>query len=892
MISQIRALIRSLVIKWVGLVISRPRLVLLAGLFITSVSALYSVQNLGVITDTSVMLSKDLGYLKVYRHFKKEFPHSYNQIVIVLEGLSPDLAMDARDRLAAALRKKPKMFPWVYMPGDDTFFKKNGLLFLSVDELERLADSLAAAQPILASLVERTDIASFFNVLADALIELRKGQQFGLKTVFQELDRTFEALEQGRFYQMSWVRLMAGKKQHRSMQLILVQPNVSYESLLPGKEAIGTIKDMARRLNLTPSRGVNVMLTGDIPMQYDELRSVTKGAKLAGILSLFMVSIVLLTGLGSLRLVVATLVPLVMGLILTASFATAVIGHLNMISVAFAVLFIGLGVDYAIHFCLRYRELLFCGFPSPQALLDSAKDVGPSLVLCAITTSIGFYSFMPTDFSGVAELGLISGTGMFIALFCNFTFLPAVISLFPLQTGRRQRYYITSDRHPLFLKMIAWPYKKARILRLVAVIVTISCLFFVPRVRFDSNPINLRDPDAESIKAFKKLLKDPNGSPWSLESLAKDRIEAKEKRERFSRLDLVRHAIDLTSFIPEDQEEKLEIISDMEMILGPILDARIQVIAGPWDRQIGAMLRFNRELARTLPHLDQETGQVATDLVERSKRFVIRLERLGPDEGQRELQALSQAILGSFPGRIRELQLAMSASTVTLDSLPKDLVSEWVGRYGSWRVEVVPKKNPKNDQEIMAFIKEARSVDRNVTGYPVLIMEGGRIVVRAFKQAFSYSLVSIFLLLLMLMPKKKDAFLILYSLSLAGLLSATVMVILDLPLNFANIIALPLILGIGVDNGIHIVHRHRQALERPSSLLQTSTARAIFFSTLTTICSFGNLAVSPHLGMSSMGKLLTIGIFMTLVTSMFFIPAFLSSSRNNDQKESRQDEGP
>ncbi len=881
MVYQIKRLIKSLVVQWVSLAISRPRLILLVGLVFTLVSAIYSVRNLGVITDTSVMLSKDLDYLKVYRHFKRDFPHSYNQIVIVIEGLTPDLAIDARDRLAAALREMPQMFPWVYLPGDDTFFKKNGLLFLSIGELEELADRLASAQPILASLIERTDVASFFNILASALIEFRKGQHFSLKTIFKELDSTFRAVEQGTFYQMSWVRLMAGKEKQSLRQLILVQPDVSYESLLPGREAIKTIKNVAQKLRLEPTRGVNIMLTGDIPMQYDELKSVTKGAKLAGLLSLFMVSIVLLTGLGSFRLVIAALVPLVMGLILTASFAAMVIGHLNMISVAFAVLFIGLGVDYAIHFCLRYRELLFCGFHSREALLNSARDVGPSLVLCAITTSIGFYSFMPTDFSGVAELGLISGTGMFIALFCNFTFLPAMISIFPLKSRLKQRYYVTSDNHPLFLKIIAWPYKRAKMLRLIAVLFTILCMFFVFKVRFDSNPINLRDPDAESIKAFKKLLEDPNASPWSLESLAKDKKESEKKKAEFSRLGLVRHAIDLASFIPKDQEEKLEIISDIEMILGPLTETKVDIKTGPWDRQIKAMASFNHELEYTLSYLHGEIRQIAADLLRNSKKFMARLETIGPDKGQEELKTFSEALLGSFPGRIIELQSAMSASLVTLDKLPAYLVSEWIGRDGSWRIEVVPKKNPKNDQEIMEFIKEARQVDPKVTGYPVLIIEGGRAVVRAFKQAFSYSLVSIFILLFVLMPKKKDAFLILYSLLLAGLFSATLMVALDLSLNFANIIALPLILGIGVDNGIHIVHRHRQALDKPSSILQTSTARAIFFSTLTTICGFGNLAVSPHVGMASMGKLLTVGILMTLVSSMVFIPAFLSSPRGN-----------
>ncbi len=885
MISRAKSNIRRLVVSWVKMVTRMPRVVIFSGIVLSIFAAFYSARNLGVITDTSVMLSKELGYLKVYRHFKKEFPHSYNQIVILIEAVTPDLAADARDRLASELRKKSKLFPWVYLPGDDTFFKKNGLLFLSVDELEDLADSLAKAQPILARLVERTDIASLFSILADALKERKKGVEIDLSRVFSELDRTFEALSERRFYQMSWIRLMSGSSTvERNRQIIIVQPKISYEAILPGKEPIETIRSISQRLGFVPERGVRVMLTGDIPMQYDELKSVTRGAKIAGILSLVMVTVVLITGLGSFRLVLATLFPLAMGLVFTAAFATAAVGHLNMISVAFAVLFIGLGVDYAIHLSLRYRELLLCGSGSRNALLQSVQDVGPSLVLCAVTTSIGFYSFMPTDFSGVAELGLISGTGMFIALFCNVTFLPAMISIFPLKSTAKQPYYITSDRHPIFLRITAWPYKHASSLRWLAIILTFLSLWFVPRVRFDSNPINLRDPNAESIRAFKKLLEDPNGSPWSLESLAGNEKEAQRRKESFERLDLVRHALSLSSFVPSDQDDKLDIISDMDLILGPIVEGHVHVESSPLKRQILALKGFRLVLEGTMTSL-KEDAAMARNLDVRIGQFVSHLDLLDTYGKQKEIERLTNYLLASFPKRIEELSLALSAAPVSMNTLPKDLVHEWIGLDGSWRIEVVPAKNPRNDEEIRAFIKEARKVDKNVTGYPVLIMEGGKAVVRAFEQAFGYSILSILLLLLVLMPKRKDALLVVYSLFLAGLLSGAIMVFLGLSLNFANIIALPLILGIGVDNGIHIVHRHRQAMERPTCLLQTSTARAIFFSTLTTICSFGNLAVSPHLGMASMGKLLTIGIVMALVTSTIFIPAFLSSGQALGQRE-------
>ncbi len=881
MLSDLKALLKRAIYKWVNIVTTFPGITLILSFVLTVVLGFHAGRHLGVITDTGVMLSERLDYIKVHRHFKREFPHSYDQVVILIEGITPDIAVDARDRLASALRAKRRLFRWVYLPGDDKFFRENGLLFLDTKDLERLSDNLAKAQPILSRLVEETNLTGLFSTLTLALNEKKKGTEIPIENVLRELNHSFSELNHGRFYEMSWMSLMSeGVGSLPKRQIIICQPSISYETILPGKSAISTIRDMARKLNLTPQRGVRILLTGDIPMQYDELKSVTRGAKMAGILSMVMVSVVLLTGLGSFRLVLATLSPLVAGLVWTAWFASITIGHLNMISVAFAVLFIGLGVDYAIHLSLRYRELIKQGNQSQNALLMACQDVGPSLVLCALTTSVGFYSFMPTDFSGVAELGLISGTGMFIALFANLTLLPAVVTLFPLSASHKRIYYVTSESHHLLLRIVGIPYKHGRFIRIFTVISTFLCLFLLPRVHFDSNPIHLRDPDAESIIAFKKLLEEPHGSPWSIEDLVGNRQEAVKKKAAFEALDQVRHVLWIGSFIPRDQDEKLGIIDDMEMLLGPILYEDVKIKRDEWKKEFESLLRFKEALIDSMDLFNKrEEKRLVYSLVRNINYFTGPLKEKDNDLVKLEISRLREMLLASFPSRIRYLRDSLKAEGITEDALPKSLRSQWIGKEGSFRLQVVPKKNPENDRELMSLVDAARSVDKNVTGYPVLVIEGGRAVVRAFKQAFCYSLLAILFFLLILMPRWTDAVIILYSLFLAGLLSAAFMVFFNIPLNFANIIALPLIMGIGVDNGIHIVHRHRRAIERPSSLLQTSTARGIFFSTLTTICSFGNLAVSPHVGMASMGKLLTIGITMALLTSMFMIPAFLLVKR-------------
>ncbi len=874
MIALARKTITRAMSAWVHLVTSFPRSVLLMSLLLTAACGFYAARHLGVITDTAGMLSEKLRYLQVYRHFKKEFPHSCNRIVVVIDAITPDLAADARDQLGRALRERPTLFPWVYLPGDDSFFKQEGLLFLSQEELEGLADNLAQAEPLLAAIVREPDLNGFFSMLNLALEAKAKGESVDLSMVFTELSKTFEHVNAGKFYQMSWMRLMSGSG-GRTRQFIIVQPAVNYETVLPGRAAITAIRQIVRELALVPDKGVKVMLTGDIPMQFDELKSVTKGAKTAGILSFIMVSIVLITGLGSFRLVLATLAPLVAGLVWTACFAAAAVGHLNMISVAFAVLFIGLSVDYAIHLCLRYRELLVSGLESREALIQAVQDVGPSLVLCAVTTSIGFYSFMPTDFSGVAELGLIAGTGMFLGLFANLTILPAVISLLPLSASVIRPYYLSLDSHSMVYKIIGFPYKKGRIIRLSVILIILAACWYIPRVRFDSNPINLRAPDAESILAFKKLLQDPDSSPWSLESLAHTQKEAIDRTKKFQALKMVKHAINLMNFVPDGQLSKLDIIDDMSMIMEPVFAVTPKIIEDTDPGQeVESIRKFLSGLRKASTY---KNTQEEAALISQIEAFLQKLDLFPPGDRAAELHSLRDAVLGSFPGRIHDLKLALSARAFTEQEIPEQIRSEWIGTSGDRRIDVVPEKNPQNDREIAQWVAAARTVDPDVTGYAVLIMEGGRAVLKAFREAFSTSLAAIALLLLVMMPWKRDAVIAFCSLILAGLLTGIFMAILHIDLNFANIIALPLILGIGVDNGIHIAHRHRKALKEPINILQTSTARAIFFSTLTTICSFGNLAVSPHLGMASMGKLLTIGIAMALLTAIIIMPAFLAA---------------
>lgn len=860
---------------WVNAIRRLAPWVLVAATLVTGSLLYYTVNNLGINTNTADMLSETLHFRHLQEDYKKAFPQYSDTLVIVVEGDTPDLAQDASSSLARHAKRKTDLFKTVYLPGEGRFFEEHALLYLSPGELEDLADNLAKVQPFLAKLIRDQSLRGLFSMLHSAVEAILDGEEIDLKPIFDRVSAAIEATLNQRYYELSWLELMRGKESipDERRRLIVVQPRLDYTKLLPGETPVKGLRRLAKELRLDPEHGIHVRITGDVALEYEELRSVSRGAGIAGLLALILVGMVLFAGLRSPRLVLATLVTLVMGLIWTAGFATAAVGHLNLISVAFAVLYIGLSVDYAIHFCLRYKELIGQGSTHPMALSLAAKDTGSSLVLCALTTAIGFYAFIPTVFAGVAELGLISGTGMFISLIANLTVLPALLSLMPLSQGTMSCAPPPGHLGGILLTL---PLRHALTIRIGALALGVGALFILPHVRFDRNTLNLRDPESESIVTLKELLAASKAPPWSLKVLVPDTKTARYYADRLNKLDLVERSVTLQDFIPTLQDKKLGIIEEIALIVGPDLMGKIRQSFPNASQREASLRGFATSLKTFL-----EKGS-DPDLIASAQRLRDSLGRYEAALGAREessksalLERLERSLLGSLPRRMRTLRASLAAGRVTMQDLPEDVVERWVTDDGRHRIEVFPRENLNDDKALRRFVAEVQKVAPDVIGFPVIILEAGDAVVRAFQQAIFLALICITVLLLILMRRKLDTLLVLLPLLLAGALTGATSVLLDIPFNFANVIALPLLLGAGVDNGIHMVHRMRTAPPMNGLLLKTSTARAVLFSALTTVSSFGTLAVSPHRGMASMGQLLSIGMGLTLLCTLIVLPTLV-----------------
>jgi hopanoid biosynthesis associated RND transporter like protein HpnN len=550
---------------------------------------------------------------------------------------------------------------------------------------------------------------------------------------------------------------------------------------------------------------------------------------------------------------------LLVGLSGTASFAAAAVGHLNLLSVAFAVLYVGLGVDFILHLCLRLDELRRQGRPLEASLVESARGVGSSLVICAITTATGFYSFIPTPFEGVSELGLISGTGMFVSLVVSLTFLPAMLAVFaPRKIGARPATVAGAERAARAVS--THPRTVAAACALAAAVTFLG----LPAVSFDSNPIHLRDPTSESIVAIEELAAASEAPLLNVIALAEDRATAERWQESLSAVPLVREVRTIDTLVPAEQADKQFVLEDIGLVLG----------SGFGD--IEALDPDPAGLRAALAELEgalADKGELTSAETQLQTAVVGLLER---DAGEAELRTLDANLRSDLSEQLAELETGLQATPFGRADLPPELAGRWTSARDEQLIEIVPSENVNDNEAAERFVDAVRAVVPSATGLPVVHREASATVVYSFRLALTYALVMVAALLFVFLRRIVDVLLVIGPIVVAAAATAGVSALLGMPFNFANIIALPLLVGVGVDNGIHIVHRAHMETSSRGDALGTSTSRAVFASGITTIASFGNLAFSPHVGMASMGMLLTLGMVVTMVATLLLLPALLA----------------
>ena len=856
-------MIADLVARLVGFARRHAPAVAVVALLLTGAAGWYAAGHLSVNSDIDRMLPSEPPWRQQDRELDRLFPQNMNLLAIVVDGRTGDLADAAAARLSAALQGQPQLFRHVRQPDGGPFFDRNGLLFLPKDELQAVATQLIDAQPLLGSLAHDPSLRGLFG----ALTLFVEGVENGATTI-DKLNPTLAALARsvrgvldGRAEPLSWQQLTAGDNAdpRPPRRFVLTQPVLDYGSLEPGTAARDAVRRLAGELGLDAAHGVRVRMTGPVALDDEQFATLREGALRSTILSVVSVVAILFVALRSLRLVAAILATLLAGLVATGGFAAIAVGSLNLISVAFGVLFIGLAVDFSIQFCIRYRDQRHRHGTLEAALAGAARSIGPSLLLAAAATAIGFLSFVPTAYVGVRELGWIAGIGMLIAIALNLSLMPSLLTL--LRPKGEPEPVGFGWAAPLDRLLLA----QRRAVTLAAAAVAAAGLALLPRVAFDFDPLHLKNPQSESVATVLDLMKDPATSPYAAQVLAPSLDAATALAARLGDLPEVAQVLTAASYIPTDQAEKLPIVEDLALLLGPSLSPAA-TLPPPTDTQTLTALAACRDALHRIAAAHDPAGP-AEQLSQALGEAVAR--------GSAIVEPLRETMLGGLLHRIGLLRELMQAQPVDLASLPAELRDGWIAADGRARIEVFLRGDARDNAVLERFVAAIRRIAPDATGSPVTIQEAGRLISGAFVEAGIIAVSAIVALLALVLRRVREVALVVAPLLLAALLTLATTVIVGMPLNYANIIALPLLLGIGVAFDIYFVMNWRAGV---SQHLQSSTARAVVFSAFTTMTAFGSLALSDDPGTAGMGKLLTISLGWTLFCTLFVLPALLGPS--------------
>ena len=871
------------VARWIAAVDRRPGRVALLALVAAVACAVYAARNLGVNADPNAMIAADVPFRLLYDELTGAFQMYDEGIFVAVDAESPVTAARAADALAERLARETGLFSEVVVPGGGEFFERNVLLYLDVEQLDDLADRLARVQPFLAEIARDPSAVGVASLLRQALEAAREGTDVGLDLA-SALDRVSVAVEaalEGRPTADPWSDTLIGASlpEDARHRFIALNPRLDFSELAYAEPALRAIREAARELELDAAHGVRVRITGEPILNLEDQHALASQGPLAGLVSLVLFSAAALWAMRSIRVVLAMVGSLVVALVCTNAFAAAAVGHLNQISVGFNVLLVGLGGEFAIHLCMAYAELAAAGRSRAEALAETGATLGGSLLSSAGTTAIGFFVFLPTDYTGVAELGLIAGAGIFVSLFCTLTVLPALLSL-----GAPAYPRIPTAQLPTWRERLEHvPVRHARPICAVTALLALAAVPLLLRTRFDYNPVNLRDPSTESVQAFNDLLARSQNSPWTLDVVAPDLDAARERARRLAELPSVERAITIEDYVPDDQDEKLAILEEIALFLPPI---RAEGPPPGVAAQRAALARLAAELDAVADA--EEVNALSTSA--RRLRDALRRFLSGDPGGDGRFALLASNVVGSLPEQLADLEKALAAGPITRDDLPRSLVEQMLAADGRARIQVSPREDLSDAAALERFVDEVSPVEPQATGPGPHLVGWGRVTVGALQQALSSAVVIGSLFLLVLWRRAWDTFLAFLPLALAAAFTCAVMVLIDMPFNFANVIVLPMLLGMGIDSGIHLVHRHRTKPEEVD-VLATSTARAVFFSAVTTMLSFASLAFVPHRGMAAVGKLLTLGVSLTLVCYVVVLPAVLEW---DDRRRARsgQPDGP
>jgi hopanoid biosynthesis associated RND transporter like protein HpnN len=851
----------SAITRLVSFSIGQAWAVFAVALLLAAGAAWYTVGHFKMTTDTEALISAKLPWRRNGIAFEKAFPQLIDSTIVVIDGKTPELAESAASTLTAKLSARKGLILSLDRPDGGPFWNREGLLLQPLKTVQDTTAQLIKAQPFLGPAAADPSLRGVMNTLSTMAMGVTSG---GAKLA--DVDKPIAAVNgavraavAGRTDYFSWQSLLGGDASTApTRKFIILKARLDYSALEPGAQASETIRQIAKSAGLDAQHGVTVRLTGLVPLNDEEFASLADRWVLMTSAMIGAVVLMLWLAVRSAKVTAAIMGTTILGLIITLGLGLMLIGELNLMSVAFIPLFVGLGVDFGIQLSVKFRAESRVLATLDGAIIAAARDVGGSIALAAAAIAAGFFAFFPTPYIGVSELGVMAGVGILVAFLLNITLLPALLHL--VKPGVASARGGFESLAPLDGVM----HRRRRLVLGINGGIALCCVAALPFLQFDSNPLDLKNPHSESMSTLNDMMRDPNRSPNTIDVLSPSLSAADALVARFDKLPEVQYAVTLTSFLPTDQAPKLALIGDANMLLDPTINP-FEVAPPPTDAEIVTSLRQASQQMRAAAAADRGAGSQDALALAGS------LDALasGPAAHRAVAQSALVDPLNVLLGQLRDM---LQAQPLTLQTLPPDLLRQWLAPNGEARIEVFPKGGAMTNAAMKRFAQAVVSVAPNASGGPVSLVGAGHTIVSSFEEAGALSLIAIMVLLFAVLRHVRDVIYTVLPVILTGLLTLGTCVLIGQPINFANIIALPLLFGIGVAFHIYLVVAWRSG---EAHFLTSSLTRAVLFSGLTTGIAFGALWISAHPGTASMGKLLLISLAYTLATALFFGPALM-----------------
>jgi len=890
------SLLGQALVAWTRLCLRAPMAIVVGAVISAVAAGVWTAQSLGYKVSGIDLLDPKSDYNKLWIDYIHEFGED-DDAVVVVEGPTREGVVKVLEELSREVARDGKLFRSVLHEVDLSKIRAKGLHYLSPADLTEIDRFIEQTEPIIAGGWAHLKVATMVGGLAGQMVAgpptavIRNQSSSGVQNGLQEtplvsLERYSESLLAGLEaghrpaeagaggYVSPWPRMpesLTTLRDLSSQHLLAKDGRLGFVLLRLAKEKEGfagasaATDELRRLIKVVGSRHTDatIGLTGLPVMEDDEMRTSQQSMVWASGLSLVAVVIVIIAGFGGVRHALMANGVLIIGMAWAFAWATASVGHLNILSVTFTVTMIGVGIDYGTYYIGRYLEMRRRGLSCEAALLDTSAAVGPGILTGAITTAVAFFCAALTSFVGVAELGMIAGGGIMLCCAAELLVLPAVVAIVdrgPLGT----RIPTPVPVHEWLAPLARHP----RFVALAAMAATMAVASGFHELDYDHNLLNMQAEGLESVAVEKKLLTECDQSVWYALSIADSREELLARKEQLTKLATVERIDEIASLLPVDEELKRPIIERIQGRLATLPERPPEI---PIDRLDG----LGETLAWAQGEAAKRPGGLRTAWhLERAREM---LRRLGPTECFQSLAAFQQQAAGDLLTRLHALSAVADPDPPKLDDLPPSLVDRFVGQNGRHLLKIYGRGDIWNFASLERFVKEVRSVDARATGNPLQAYEASLEMKRSYEQAAVYSLVVILFVLWLDFRSITNSLLAALPLALGMAQTLGLMGLVGIDLNPANLIGIPLILGIAVDYGVHIVH---DSLERPGPYrISASTANSVLVDALTTILGFGALMVASHRGLESLGRVLTLGVTTCTLTSLIFLPAVLAIVR-------------